>query len=92
MKSLHEIIQGSFEQNICAVCFLQLLLCVGEFFGKTTEAEAEWKEYKSGAKKGVRLENDTVYVLVKWHKIQNIVSHTCVLIPKRMTCWLIDAA
>ncbi|KAG7253652.1 hypothetical protein CRUP_034334 [Coryphaenoides rupestris] len=28
-----------------------LLLCVGEFFGKTAEAEAEWKEYKSGAKK-----------------------------------------
>ncbi|KAK0154510.1 CWF19-like protein 1 [Merluccius polli] len=28
-----------------------LLLCVGEFFGKTAEAEAEWQEYKTGAKK-----------------------------------------
>ncbi|KAM4614696.1 CWF19-like protein 1 [Polymixia lowei] len=28
-----------------------LLLCVGEFFGTTPEAEAEWQEYKSGAKK-----------------------------------------
>ncbi|KAJ3612398.1 hypothetical protein NHX12_020674 [Muraenolepis orangiensis] len=28
-----------------------LLLCVGEFFGKTAEAQAEWQEYKSGAKK-----------------------------------------
>ncbi|XP_029020085.1 CWF19-like protein 1 [Betta splendens] len=28
-----------------------LLLCVGEFFGTTTEAEAEWQQYKTGAKK-----------------------------------------
>ncbi|XP_078138158.1 CWF19-like protein 1 [Centroberyx gerrardi] len=28
-----------------------LLLCVGEFFGTTAEAEAEWQEYKTGAKK-----------------------------------------
>uniref|UniRef100_A0A667YYU3 CWF19-like protein 1 n=1 Tax=Myripristis murdjan TaxID=586833 RepID=A0A667YYU3_9TELE len=28
-----------------------LLLCVGEFFGVTPEAEAEWHQYKSGAKK-----------------------------------------
>ncbi|RXN17764.1 CWF19 1 [Labeo rohita] len=28
-----------------------LLLCVGEFFGTTSEAEAEWEAYKSGAKK-----------------------------------------
>ncbi|XP_074554396.1 CWF19-like protein 1 [Halichoeres trimaculatus] len=28
-----------------------LLLCVGEFFGSTPEAEAEWQQYKSGAKK-----------------------------------------
>ncbi|KAM3858848.1 CWF19-like protein 1 [Diretmus argenteus] len=28
-----------------------LLLCVGEFFGTTPEAEAEWQEYKTGAKK-----------------------------------------
>ncbi|XP_056131910.1 CWF19-like protein 1 [Lampris incognitus] len=28
-----------------------LLLCVGEFFGTTPEAEAEWQGYKSGAKK-----------------------------------------
>uniref|UniRef100_A0AAY4DAH6 CWF19-like protein 1 n=1 Tax=Denticeps clupeoides TaxID=299321 RepID=A0AAY4DAH6_9TELE len=28
-----------------------LLLCVGEFFGSTPDAEAEWNEYKSGAKK-----------------------------------------
>lgn len=32
--------------------FLQLLLCVGEFFGATAEAEAEWQQYKTGAKKG----------------------------------------
>lgn len=31
---------------------LQLLLCVGEFFGSTPEAEAEWQQYKTGAKKG----------------------------------------
>ena len=30
----------------------QLLLCVGEFFGTTPEAEAEWQQYKTGAKKG----------------------------------------
>uniref|UniRef100_A0A671KDM2 CWF19-like protein 1 n=1 Tax=Sinocyclocheilus anshuiensis TaxID=1608454 RepID=A0A671KDM2_9TELE len=29
-----------------------LLLCVGEFFGNSPEAEAEWEAYKSGAKKG----------------------------------------
>ncbi|KPP64614.1 CWF19-like protein 1-like [Scleropages formosus] len=28
-----------------------LLLCVGEFFGPSPADEAEWKEYKSGAKK-----------------------------------------
>ncbi|KAL7867567.1 hypothetical protein SRHO_G00089510 [Serrasalmus rhombeus] len=28
-----------------------LLLCVGEFFGTSPEAEAEWEAYKSGAKK-----------------------------------------
>ncbi|XP_038123069.1 CWF19-like protein 1 [Cyprinodon tularosa] len=28
-----------------------LLLCVGEFFGSTAEAEAEWQQYKAGAKK-----------------------------------------
>uniref|UniRef100_A0A4W6C0F2 CWF19-like protein 1 n=1 Tax=Lates calcarifer TaxID=8187 RepID=A0A4W6C0F2_LATCA len=28
-----------------------LLLCVGEFFGTTPEAEAEWQQYKTGAKK-----------------------------------------
>ncbi|KAM6987046.1 CWF19-like protein 1 [Aplochiton taeniatus] len=28
-----------------------LLLCVGEFFNITPEAEAEWQEYKSGTKK-----------------------------------------
>uniref|UniRef100_A0A8C2APA3 CWF19-like protein 1 n=1 Tax=Cyprinus carpio TaxID=7962 RepID=A0A8C2APA3_CYPCA len=28
-----------------------LLLCVGEFFGNSPEAEAEWEAYKSGAKK-----------------------------------------
>uniref|UniRef100_A0A669EXC7 CWF19-like protein 1 n=1 Tax=Oreochromis niloticus TaxID=8128 RepID=A0A669EXC7_ORENI len=28
-----------------------LLLCVGEFFGTTPEAEAEWQLYKTGAKK-----------------------------------------
>ncbi|KAF7656109.1 hypothetical protein LDENG_00046290 [Lucifuga dentata] len=28
-----------------------LLLCVGEFFGTTPEAEAEWQEYKTEAKK-----------------------------------------
>ncbi|XP_067915101.1 CWF19-like protein 1 isoform X1 [Heterodontus francisci] len=28
-----------------------LLLCVGNFFGTTAEAESEWAEYKSGAKK-----------------------------------------
>ncbi|XP_017340533.1 CWF19-like protein 1 isoform X1 [Ictalurus punctatus] len=28
-----------------------LLLCVGDFFGKSPEAEAEWEAYKSGAKK-----------------------------------------
>ncbi|XP_037551951.1 CWF19-like protein 1 [Nematolebias whitei] len=28
-----------------------LLLCVGEFFGATPEAEAEWQQYKTGAKK-----------------------------------------
>ncbi|XP_041636883.1 CWF19-like protein 1 [Cheilinus undulatus] len=28
-----------------------LLLCVGEFFGMTPEAEAEWEQYRSGAKK-----------------------------------------
>lgn len=31
---------------------LQLLLCVGQFFGTTAEAEEEWRQYKSGAKKG----------------------------------------
>ncbi|KAF0028803.1 hypothetical protein F2P81_017908 [Scophthalmus maximus] len=31
-----------------------LLLCVGEFFGTTPEAEAEWQLYKTGAKKGRR--------------------------------------
>lgn len=30
----------------------QLLLCVGEFFGATSEAEAEWQQYQTGAKKG----------------------------------------
>uniref|UniRef100_A0A674E1X4 Uncharacterized protein n=1 Tax=Salmo trutta TaxID=8032 RepID=A0A674E1X4_SALTR len=29
-----------------------LLLCVGNFFGSSPEAQAEWQEYKSGAKKG----------------------------------------
>ncbi|XP_058482037.1 CWF19-like protein 1 [Solea solea] len=28
-----------------------LLLCVGEFFGTSPEAEAEWQQYRSGAKK-----------------------------------------
>ncbi|CAB1346338.1 unnamed protein product, partial [Coregonus sp. 'balchen'] len=28
-----------------------LLLCVGNFFGLSPEAQAEWQEYKSGAKK-----------------------------------------
>ncbi|MCJ8736248.1 hypothetical protein PDJAM_G00256890 [Pangasius djambal] len=28
-----------------------LLLCVGDFFGKSPEAEAEWEAYRSGAKK-----------------------------------------
>ncbi|XP_047431352.1 CWF19-like protein 1 [Mugil cephalus] len=28
-----------------------LLLCVGEFFGTTAEAEVEWQQYKTGAKK-----------------------------------------
>uniref|UniRef100_A0A674E3U5 CWF19-like protein 1 n=1 Tax=Salmo trutta TaxID=8032 RepID=A0A674E3U5_SALTR len=28
-----------------------LLLCVGNFFGSSPEAQAEWQEYKSGAKK-----------------------------------------
>ncbi|XP_042563254.1 CWF19-like protein 1 [Clupea harengus] len=28
-----------------------LLLCVGDFFGSSEEAQAEWEEYKSGAKK-----------------------------------------
>lgn len=28
-----------------------LLLCVGEFFGTAPEADAEWQQYKSGAKK-----------------------------------------
>lgn len=28
-----------------------LLLCVGDFFGTSSEAEAEWEGYKSGAKK-----------------------------------------
>ncbi|KAM9327368.1 CWF19-like protein 1 [Pholidichthys leucotaenia] len=28
-----------------------LLLCVGEFFGTSPEAEAEWQQYKTGAKK-----------------------------------------
>lgn len=30
----------------------QLLLCVGDFFGTSPEAESEWESYKSGAKKG----------------------------------------
>lgn len=34
------------------VVSLQLLLCVGEFFGATPEAETEWQQYKTGAKKG----------------------------------------
>lgn len=38
--------------------FLQLLLCVGEFFGTTPEAEAEWQQYKTGAKKGKTLHFD----------------------------------
>uniref|UniRef100_A0A665UFH8 CWF19-like protein 1 n=1 Tax=Echeneis naucrates TaxID=173247 RepID=A0A665UFH8_ECHNA len=28
-----------------------LLLCVGEFFGTTAEAEAEWQQYRTGARK-----------------------------------------
>ncbi|XP_068611395.1 CWF19-like protein 1 [Brachionichthys hirsutus] len=28
-----------------------LLLCVGEFFGTTPEAEADWEQYRTGAKK-----------------------------------------
>ncbi|XP_028304423.1 CWF19-like protein 1 [Gouania willdenowi] len=28
-----------------------LLLCMGEFFGTSTEAESEWQQYKTGAKK-----------------------------------------
>ncbi|XP_060885732.1 CWF19-like protein 1 [Labrus mixtus] len=28
-----------------------LLLCVGEFFGSTAESDAEWEEFRSGAKK-----------------------------------------
>lgn len=44
------------ETTLCSCCVLfilsQLLLCVGEFFGTTPEAEAEWQQYKTGAKKG----------------------------------------
>lgn len=29
----------------------ELLLCVGDFFGTSAEAQAEWEEYKSGTKK-----------------------------------------
>lgn len=38
--------------NIYYLPVPQLLLCVGEFFGTTPEAEAEWQQYKTGAKKG----------------------------------------
>lgn len=31
----------------------KLLLCVGEFFGTTAEAENEWQQYKTGVKKGI---------------------------------------
>lgn len=38
---------------LLSLCLLlQLLLCVGQFFGTTAEAEEEWRQYKSGAKKG----------------------------------------
>lgn len=37
---------------IFCLLLLQLLLCVGQFFGTTVEAEEEWQQYKSGAKKG----------------------------------------
>ena len=30
-------------------------MCVGEFFGTTPEAEAEWQLYKTGAKKGTNI-------------------------------------
>lgn len=40
--------------------FTQLLLCVGEFFGTTAEAEAEWQQYKSGAKKGMSVSINTL--------------------------------
>lgn len=32
---------------------MKLLLCVGEFFGSTPEAENEWQQYKTGTKKGI---------------------------------------
>lgn len=41
---------------------LQLLLCVGDFFGWSAEAQAEWEAYKSGAKKGERPELKTLLV------------------------------
>uniref|UniRef100_A0A3Q1FFW5 Calcineurin-like phosphoesterase domain-containing protein n=1 Tax=Acanthochromis polyacanthus TaxID=80966 RepID=A0A3Q1FFW5_9TELE len=38
-----------------------LLLCVGEFFGTTPEAEAEWQQYKTGAKKGASVWKTTCF-------------------------------
>ncbi|TSK13549.1 CWF19-like protein 1 [Bagarius yarrelli] len=45
---------GEFDSktaNDSIVFLFQLLLCVGDFFGTSQEAEAEWVAYKSGAKK-----------------------------------------
>uniref|UniRef100_A0A8C4ZG44 CWF19-like protein 1 n=1 Tax=Gadus morhua TaxID=8049 RepID=A0A8C4ZG44_GADMO len=51
-------VQGKFNDLFNRVRTIQkksgqfdLLLCVGDFFGKTEESEAEWQEYKTGAKK-----------------------------------------
>uniref|UniRef100_A0A672HVK9 CWF19-like protein 1 n=1 Tax=Salarias fasciatus TaxID=181472 RepID=A0A672HVK9_SALFA len=51
-------VQGQFNALFSRVQTIQkktgqfdLLLCVGEFFGSTPEAEAEWQQFKTGAKK-----------------------------------------
>lgn len=49
---------------------LQLLLCVGDFFGKSPEAEAEWEAYKSGAKKGIPASSKLSFSFLRvldWH-------------------------
>lgn len=51
-RSLFFLIVLKFLHFVLTSVFVQLLLCVGEFFGTTPEAEAEWQQYKTGAKKG----------------------------------------